>query len=200
MIKILIACQNTNFGGIKTLFDISLRLIAENSLEILIFISDDVWLLSVDENDLVPRSNDPVGESDGTCLFWISLVRDRSGANGKWKDQISESQRPNVYAELWRTKWVRIEYFPKIHIDGYSHTNPASSENRQMNPKQFEGIFLFMSMFNDIDWTMNGNSIAQYFEFQMSERLRNKDFSEHIGHSSVPEMRKNGMGHMLTNQ
>ena len=31
----LIACQNTNIEGIKTLFDISLRLIVENSFEIL---------------------------------------------------------------------------------------------------------------------------------------------------------------------
>ena len=33
--KNLIACQNHNFGGTNTLFDISLRLIAENSFEIL---------------------------------------------------------------------------------------------------------------------------------------------------------------------
>ena len=33
--QILIARQSTNFEGIKTLFDISLRLIAENSFEIL---------------------------------------------------------------------------------------------------------------------------------------------------------------------
>ena len=33
--QILIACQNTNFEGIKTLSDISLRLIAENSFKIL---------------------------------------------------------------------------------------------------------------------------------------------------------------------
>ena len=33
--QILIACQTTNVGGINTLFDISLRLIAENLLEIL---------------------------------------------------------------------------------------------------------------------------------------------------------------------
>ena len=31
----LIACQNTNFEGIKTLFVTSLRLIAENSFEVL---------------------------------------------------------------------------------------------------------------------------------------------------------------------
>ena len=35
IMKNLNACQNHNFGGIKTLFDISLRLTAENSFEIL---------------------------------------------------------------------------------------------------------------------------------------------------------------------
>ena len=33
--KNLIACQSTNFEGIKTLFDITLRLIVHNSVEIL---------------------------------------------------------------------------------------------------------------------------------------------------------------------
>ena len=51
----LIACQNTNFEGIKTLFDISLRLIAENSCEIL-NLSTMMYdfFLSMDENDPVP--------------------------------------------------------------------------------------------------------------------------------------------------
>ena len=30
-------------------------------------------------------------------------------------------------------------------------------KHRQMNPEEFEGRILFMSMFNDIDWTKNGN-------------------------------------------
>ena len=29
---------------------------------------------------------------------------------------------------------------------------------RQIHPEQFEGMILFMSVFNDIDWTRNGNS------------------------------------------
>ena len=37
----LIACQNTYFEGCKTLFDISLRLIAENSFDILNFVYYD---------------------------------------------------------------------------------------------------------------------------------------------------------------
>ena len=30
---------------------------------------------------------------------------------------------------------------------------------RNINPEQFEGTVLFMSMFDDIDWTQNGNSL-----------------------------------------
>ena len=30
---------------------------------------------------------------------------------------------------------------------------PKDLKARRLNPEQFEGIILFMSMFNDIDWT-----------------------------------------------
>ena len=67
--QILIACQNTNLQGTKTLFDISLMLIAENSFEILnlslMMYDFSPWM----RNDFAPRSSDQMGESKGTCPF-----------------------------------------------------------------------------------------------------------------------------------
>ena len=67
--QILIACQNTKFEGIKTLFDISLMLVAKNAFEILnlsIMMYDfSPWM----RNDFAPWSSDQMGQSKGTCPF-----------------------------------------------------------------------------------------------------------------------------------
>ena len=67
-----------------------------------------------------------VGESKGACLLRFSLV-------------------PN---------WVRVAYFPRIHTPiEILRQVQKGLKPRQINPEQFEGIILFVSMFNDIFWT-----------------------------------------------
>ena len=48
--------------------------------------------------------------------------------------------------------------------------------------------------------TKNGNSLDCVSTSKRSERSRKKDFSEDIGHSTVLEMKKNGMERTLINQ
>ena len=55
-----------------------------------------------------------------------------------------------------------------------------------------------MSMFNDIDWTKNGNS-AECIS-NSKQVITQEIFREDIGHASVQEVKKKGMGRMLTNQ
>ena len=70
---------------------------------------------------------------------------------------------------------------------------------RRINPEQFEGRILFMSMFYDIDWTQNGNSFC-CISNSKNEQITQNDFSEDIRHSSVLKMKKNVMERTLTNQ
>ena len=55
-----------------------------------------------------------------------------------------------------------LEILEKIRID---------LETQQVNPEQFAGRIICMSMFNDIDWTKNGNSLDCISNF--------KEVSEH---------------------
>ena len=132
----LIACQNTNFEGIMTLFDISLRLMAEISFKFFEFIYFDVWLLSVDENDPVPwdpairwaKAKVHVYSDSVLCMGRISRP---SEANVKWKEQIQFFQQSNEYAECsWIGETIKLEcnIFLRIHTDWDSLTNPGRSE------------------------------------------------------------------------
>ena len=89
------------------------------------------------------------------------------------------------------TGFTSIEILRKIQED---------LEVRQINPEQFEGRILFMSMFTT---TLIGHRMEFHwtvFRIPKKREITQKYFSEHIGHSSVLEIKKNGLGRTLVNQ
>ena len=50
---------------------------------------------------------------------------------------------------------VRVEYFPRTYLIG---DPPKDLQDQNIEPEHFEGRIIFISMFNDIDWTKVGNS------------------------------------------
>ena len=74
----------------------------------------------------------------------------------------SASCHLNEYAELSGIDGEPSEFewniFPRfiISIEIFRHIQ-KDLKARQMNPKQFEGTFTFMSMFNDTGWTENSD-------------------------------------------
>ena len=83
-----------------------------------------------------------------------------SEANIKWKEQIHYFQHWNEYAELSGIDGEPIEFewdiFPGFtSIEILRHIQ-ESLKARQINPDQFQGRIIFMSMFNDIGWKKNG--------------------------------------------
>ena len=73
----LAAYRNTNFEELTTLFDITLRLIVEQSFEIQNVSTMIIYFLSLGEIYSVSRTSNQVGESKGTCLPRLSLVWER---------------------------------------------------------------------------------------------------------------------------
>ena len=118
------------------------------------------------------------------------------------KSQIKEFQESNEYAELSGIDGETIEFewnvfpgFAKIEILGEIVKDLNA---RQINPEQFEGLILFMSMFNDNDWTQNGKFITLYCEFQISERLRRKISARAL--VILRSWKKSCLGRTLINQ
>ena len=121
------------------------------------FICCDVWLLSVYENDLVAWSSNQMGDSEVICLFWFSLVSGEKKSSFRSKRQVDRTD--SIYPTIqllrrivrnwWRTNWERniFQGFKSIEIlkriQKYWRT-------RQINPEQFQGRIILMSMFNDI--------------------------------------------------
>ena len=45
-----------------------------------------------------------------------------------------------------------MEYFPKIHHIAALQQSPRVPVKMSVEPEEFEGRIIFMSMFNDISW------------------------------------------------
>ena len=126
---------------------------------------DDVYFLSLGWNLLCVMIKSSSGRKQGYMSTQIqSCVW---GAWSFWSDWKMEKPDPRIPTiqrvrrvvwNRWRTNWVRVKYFLRIHISWDSWRDPERSES-STNPEQFEGRILFMSMFNDIDWTKNWNSL-----------------------------------------
>ena len=129
----LIACQNTNFEGIKTLFDIILRLIVENSFEILnlsAIYDYSPWMRSTLCHEQVIN-----WAKAEVRLLRFSLVSETrciviQKRNEKWKDQISVFQQDKEYAELSGIGGEPIEFEWNISQD--SHRLRFSDKSRKI--------------------------------------------------------------------
>ena len=80
-------------------------------------------------------------------------------------------------------KWAREEYFPGITTLGILQKIEEDLNVRQINPEQFEGKILSVSMFNDFEWTKKGNS-SQYFSNSGQVKGHARRFPR--GHWSFP--------------
>ena len=83
-------------------------------------------------------------------------------ANIKLKEQIQYFQQSNEYAELSGIDGELVEFECNI-LQGFTSIEilrkiQIELKIRQINPDHFEGRIMFMTMFNDIDWTKSGNS------------------------------------------
>ena len=98
----LIACQNTNFEGVKTLFDISLRLISENSFKILnlftMIYDFSPWMRMGLCHDQVIRWAKAKVHVYSDSVMCHQRISHPSEANTKWKEQIQYFQQSNEYA------------------------------------------------------------------------------------------------------
>ena len=141
------ACRNTNFEELKTSFDITQRLIVEQSFEILnvstMLWSVTPWMRSTLCHDQVIKWAKAKIHVYSDSALREGKINDHSEANEKWKSQIKEFQQSNEYTELSGIDGQPIEFewnFPKD-----SHRLRFSERSRKIW-KLDERIILFMLM------------------------------------------------------
>ena len=136
-LKNLIAGRNTNFEEIKMLFDITLRLIVENSFEIMNsspMIQDfSPWMRSTLCHDQAIKWTKAKVNVYSDSVLCLGKMHGHSEANENWKKpdkRISTIKR--IHRVLWnrrRPTWVRVKYFPRSNIDWDSQRDPERSEH-----------------------------------------------------------------------
>ena len=146
--KILEVFRNTNFEELKNLFDITKRLILGYEARILNVSTID-WKVS-------PWT---VYSDSVLCL---EKMQEQSEANQRWNAQLEEFQQSNSYRELFGIDGEPIEFEWNIYPGRASleilQRIQKNLQDENIGPEHFEGRIIFMSTFNDIDWTKNGHS------------------------------------------
>ena len=107
-------------------------------------------------------------ESKSTCPLRLRLgkLSDHSEANRRWENQVKEFPQSNSYREL-----LVIDVEP-IEFEWYISTGLASLEilqkfqkylqDQNIEPENFEGRIIFMSMYNDIEWKAKRKQRCEY--------------------------------------
>ena len=124
----LIACRNTNFEDLKTLFDVTLRLIVEHSLEIQNLSSP--WMRATLCHDQVIKWAKAKVHVHSDSVLCLGKLHSHSEANEKRKDQISAFQQDKEYAELSGINGEPIEFEWNISQD--SHRLRFSDKSRKI--------------------------------------------------------------------
>ena len=143
----LVACRNTNFEELKTLFDITLRLIVEQSLEILgvstMIYTFSLWMRSSQCHDQVLKWAQARVHVYSDSVSCLGKMYDHPEANEKWKSQIREFQQSNECAELsgifgepTEFEWKIFPGFTSIETLGEIQKDLKA---RQINPELIWG-------------------------------------------------------------
>ena len=146
--KFWFAYRNTNLVALKTLFDITQRLILSHAFEILnIFTIEWIfgpWMRSTLCHDQAIKWATAKVHVCTASVSCLGKMHEHTEANAKWTSQLQDVQR--VLRITWHLKKIQEKL-----------------EAQKTNPEQFGGRIVFMSMFNDIDWTKKQNSTECFF-------------------------------------
>ena len=173
--------RNTNFEKLQNLFDITQRLILDHQVEILnvppIDWTPPSWTRSTLTHDQVitwTKAKVHVCSDSVSCM---EKMQELSEANERWKNQVAEFQRSNSHRELSGIDGEPSEFewniFPGLTSLKILQKIQDDLPDQNIEPEKFEDRIIFMSTFNDIDWTENGNS-----EKCVSNSDQVKDYAE----------------------
>ena len=120
-------------------------------------------------------------------------LQEHSEANGKWKDQFQDFDTPTPAENYWESMENQLSSRGTVCQDSHHcRFTKKIHEHRevcQTRPENFEDRIIFLSIFNDIDWTRKQilNNV-----FRENGQELGKKFPV-CGHSSNQEKKKNGM-------
>ena len=185
--------RNTNFKELKTLFDMTHKLIFDQDLEILNVLRLN-GNLPVDEIHFATQPSDPVGESKSTRLLRFSFIsgKDARAFRSQCKMERSAWRLPTVQ-RIHRTTWVQLDYFLRTYNVADS---PKRFKTNWKLVKQVQDDFKIVTFSCPCSTTL----IAQRQDilqnvFRVPNRVKKYSTRFQLGHWSFlgPREEENGM-------
>ena len=159
----LVACRNTNFDALNTLSDITQKLFLNQNHEFP-RLSGNLLLgcdlrCHITKHFKWAKAKVHVYSDSVLCL---GRMHGHPEGKEKRKDQPQYSQRPNGHRESYGIGEEPIEFewhiFPGHATLQILKEIQKDSQDRNIEPENFEDRIIFISMFNDIEWTKSGKS------------------------------------------
>ena len=110
-------------------------------------------------------------------VLCLGKMFDNRDAIVRWEGQVEEFKMSASYKELLVIDGEPIEFEVNI-LTGFSSLQLLQKiqndlRERNIQPEKITDRIIFMSMFNDIDWTRKGNDgMNLHFEFRKSQGIR----------------------------
>ena len=174
--------KNTNFEENISLFNITQMMILELSEEILnvkpLESSSPSWTRSVLSHDqAITWTKAKVRVYSDSFLF-VGKMNDSKDAITRWEGQVEEFKMYPSYKELSGIDGEAIEFDWNI-FSGLSSLQILQEiqqdlDRKIIQPEEFTDRIIFMSMFNDIDWT------KEMMRFSVSNAEKVKDYAMRI--------------------
>ena len=160
----------------------------------------------MDEIYIVSWSSDQVGESKSDCLFrWCFVLGKISRSfrsKSKMEGQVTEFRLSTSYGELLGIDAEPIEFewniFPGFTSWQIVQKIQNDLQERNIEPEQFGDRIIFMSVFNDNNWTMKGNE-ENCISNSEKVKAHAERFSQGHWTSLDPGSEENGLQDTATN-
>ena len=178
----LVFYRNTNFKELKTLFDVTQRLILEQDFEILNVSTIEwtltPWMRSTSLHDTVIKWAKEKVHVHSELVLCLGKIYEHTEANAKWKDQLQEFQPSNKFKGSCGIDGEPLEFewriFPGHMTLEILQEIQDELEACPARPERFEDRIVFMSMLNDIAWTKKGHSTEKCSKFRTGQEIRKK--------------------------
>ena len=157
--------RKTNFEELQNLFDITQRLILDHQAEILnvspIDWIDPSWTRSSLTHEVITWTKAKVHVFSDS-VFCLRKMSENSEANQRLKNHVEEFRQSNFYRDFIGIDGQPTEFecnnFPGLTSLELLQKIQKELKDQNIEPEKFEERIIFMSMFNDINWTKRGNS------------------------------------------
>ena len=146
--------QKTEYLTMKKMFDISEKLVSEQSDEIsgvqTINWEDSSWkyvsLIGDEQVISLQRTKVYVFSDSVLCL---GKMNENPQSNGAWEDKCGWFRSSPEYGELMEFEWNIFPGFTTLQL---SHKDQVLLLRLSVTPEKLTGRIIIMSMFNDISW------------------------------------------------